>query len=113
MLIIAKISINYQLIKESRHTQKYSEEFLRNRTELINIYETKLDINKEFDNLELSYGFSNRYENLNSSAIKTNETGDTEFSSTRYPDNGSSDNTLSSYIHSELKIYKTVKWFNT
>lgn len=72
-----KISINYQLIKESRHTQKYSEEYLRNRTELINIYETKLDINKEFDKLELSYGFSNRYENLNSSAIKTNETGDT------------------------------------
>ncbi len=107
-----KISINYQLIKESRHTQKYSEEYLRNRTELINIYETKLDINKEFDKLELSYGFSNRYENLNSSAIKTNETGDTEFSSTRYPDNGSSDNTLSSYIHSELKIYKKVKWFN-
>ena len=34
------------------------------------------------------------------------------FSSTRYPDNGSSDNTFSSYIHSELKIYKKIRWFN-
>ena len=32
--------------------------------------------------------------------------------STRYPDNGSSDNTFSSYIHSELKIYKKIRWFN-
>ena len=45
-LKILQNGINYQLIKESRHTQKYSEEFLRNRTELINIYETKLDINE-------------------------------------------------------------------
>ena len=107
-----KISFNYQFIKESRHTQKYSDDFLRNRTERINIYETKLDLSKQLDKLELSYGFSNRYENLNSSAIKINESGETEFSSTRYPDNGSSDNTFSSYIHSELKIYKKIRWFN-
>ena len=107
-----KISFNYQFIKESRHTQKYSDDFLRNRTERINIYESKLDLSKQLDKLELSYGFSNRYENLNSSAIKINESGETEFSSTRYPDNGSSDNTFSSYIHSELKIYKKIRWFN-
>ena len=41
----------YQLIKESRHTQKYTEEFLRNRTEIINIYETKLDFDKQIHNL--------------------------------------------------------------
>ena len=79
---------------------------------MINIYETKLDINKELDNLELSYGLVIDMKILILPFIKTNETGDTEFNSTRYPDNGSSDNTLSSYIHSELKIYKTVKWFN-
>ena len=74
-----KISFNYQFIKESRHTQKYSDDFLRNRTERINIYESKLDLSKQLDKLELSYGFSNRYENLNSSAIKINESGETEF----------------------------------
>ena len=41
-----KISFNYQFIKESRHTQKYSDDFLRNRTERINIYESKLDLKK-------------------------------------------------------------------
>ncbi|MAO71524.1 MAG: hypothetical protein CMD02_03320 [Flavobacteriales bacterium] len=107
-----KLKISYQAVKESRNTQKFTEEFLRNRSEIINIYESKLDFDKQIDKLLLRFGISNRYENLRSTSFKENNLGDVEFSTTRYPDNGGSDNNFASYIHTELKLHKRLKWFN-
>ncbi len=107
-----KFKISCQTVKESRNTQKFTEEFLRNRSEIINIYDSKLDFDKQIHKLLLRYGISNRYEKLKSTSFKENNLGDIEFSTTRYPDNGGSDNTFSSYIHTELKLHKKLKWFN-
>ena len=107
-----KLKISYQSVKESRNTQKFTDEFLRNRSEIINIYESKLDFDKQIRKLLLRFGISNRYENLRSTSFKENNLGDVEFSTTRYPDNGGSDNTFASYIHTELKLHKRLKWFN-
>lgn len=107
-----KFKTSYQSVKESRNTQKFTEEFLRNRSEIITIYESKLDFDKQIYKLLLRYGISNRYEKLNSTSFKENVHGDVEFSTTRYPDNGSSDNTFASYLQTEFKPHKKLKWFN-
>ena len=75
-----KFKISYQSVKESRNTQKFTEEFLRNRSEIINIYESKLDFDKQIHKLHFRYGISNRYEKLRSTSFKENNLGDIEFS---------------------------------
>ena len=107
-----KFKTSYQSVKESRNTQKFTEEFLRNRSEIITVYESKLDFDKQIHKLHLRYGISNRYEKLNSNSFKENNLGDVEFSTTRYPDNGSSDNTFDVYLQTEFKPHKKLKWFN-
>ena len=47
-MIIIKLKNFISISKESRNTQKFTEEFLRNRSEIINIYESKLDFDKQY-----------------------------------------------------------------
>ena len=107
-----KFKNSYQSVKESRNTQKFTEEFLRNRSEIINIYESKLDFDKQIHKLLLRYGISNRYEKLRSTSFKENNLGEIEFSTQISRQWRYRQHFFSSYIHTEIKLHKKLKWFN-
>jgi len=106
------LQFSFQDIEESRHSQKFSEESLTIRKENIQVYDSKINFNKRISNFQINYGFSNRFQNLQSEGFNEKDNGEIGFTASRYPDNGSTDFTISSFLLTEFKVLKKLKWFN-
>lgn len=93
-----KVNLAYQFFEESRNDRKMFKDDLRQRTENVNAVNTSLDFEKTVNHkTRVHYGIDNVYNKIGSSGIiKDINTGETEATSTRYPD-GSSWNYSSAY----------------
>ncbi len=86
----ASITLAYQNLQEGRDDRKYQDEWLRKRTETLNIF----SLNADFDltlspNNFLYYGLEADYNNVQSAGIKENiVTFESKPTSSRYPDGG-------------------------
>lgn len=105
----AQLIIGYQNVAESRHTRRYQEEDLGHRTEQLNIVTANFDFAKKVQKHELKYGVEGWYNDVNSSAYSENvNTGDRGTLDTRYPDGGSSMQSIAGYITHSLEINKNL-----
>ncbi len=94
-----KFSLAYQYYEESRHDRGYREDWLRHRTEQLDIGSFNLDFDKEMGDDLLYYGVQYVYNSLNSNASSENiETGQVNPEQTRYPNGDNDYNTLAAYI---------------
>ena len=107
------VLLAYQNNTESRHKQKYNDDFITNRIENITVYDAKISFEKQNMDWNFNYGISSRYQDLKSDAYNYND-GDSSssFATTRYPDNGSNVFNVSPFILSEYSVNTNLKWFN-
>ncbi|MCD6113564.1 MAG: TonB-dependent receptor [Bacteroidales bacterium] len=97
----AKLTIAQQYTEESRNDRKFQNDYLRTRTEKVDIFTINIDFDKKINKKSiLFYGFENVYNNVDSKGITKNIlTGDTEKSASRYPDGGNKYYSFASYIN--------------
>ncbi|MDY6800315.1 MAG: TonB-dependent receptor, partial [Bacteroidota bacterium] len=95
----AKLTLAYQDYEESRHSRKFRQEDLRQRTEKVKAYSLNLDFDKNLNREnELYYGLEAVYNSVNSTAHSKNIlTGELSPESTRYPDGVNDYTTLAAY----------------
>lgn len=100
-----RIIIAYQDIGESRHDRKFQKDILNNRIEKLDIVTLNVDFDKKIKKNEFRYGAEATYNKVNSSAFSENiNTGEKFLLDTRYPDGGSSMQTIAAYITHTLEI---------
>lgn len=104
----ARIIAAWQDYEESRYDRGFGSRRLRNRTEEVDVYSVNLDLDKSLGRHSLFYGGEFLYNAVESRATRTNIfTGETESTTTRYPDGGSnyySGAMYASYIHRLTKF---------
>ena len=113
-ILADKIDLNFNIqnIEESRHKQKFTDNFSTSRIENLDIFDSKISLRKNINNWQIDYGFSNRFEKLSSDAYNKDDSGDISFATSRYPDNGSEVLNFSTFILSEYRWNNKLKWFN-
>ncbi len=96
----AVFTMAYQNIAEGRNDRKYKDEWLRKRTEMVNIFSFNADFDKTLPKQNtLFYGIELVYNDVTSTGIKQNiVTDDIETISSRYPDGGSTYFTAGAYF---------------
>ncbi len=97
----AKLTIAQQYAEESRNDKKFQNDYLRTRTEKVDIFTINLDFDKKINKKStLFYGFETVYNEIDSKGITKNIlTGDTEKSASRYLDEGNKYYSFASYIN--------------
>lgn len=97
----------WQEYKESRHSRKLHAETVTNREENLDALSFNLDLDKKLDkNNFIFYGIEGNYNLVHSSAAKGNiHSGNTERTSSRYPD-GSESSSLAAYLSYKLSLNK-------
>ena len=91
---------SYQNINESRHYKKKEDIFFVRRFEKLNIFETKITLNKVIKNIKMNYGFENRFQNLNSDGYsQIGSQGENISILSRYPGNGTNVTDYSTFFH--------------
>ena len=106
------LNFNIQNIEESRHKQKFEDNFSTSRIEKLNIFDSKISFHKNVKDWQIDYGFSNRYEILSSDAYNKDDFGNRTFATSRYPDGGTEVLNFSTFILSEYKVNDKLRWFN-
>ena len=85
-----KINLSHQLVRESRHTRRFNDNYLKNRNEEVKIFSINADFDKKNNGSELYYGIESIINKVNSNANQENIITNEKINiSTRYPDNGS------------------------
>ncbi|MBN2615942.1 MAG: TonB-dependent receptor [Bacteroidales bacterium] len=86
----ATFDFAYQNVQEGRNDRKYRNDWLRERTEKVDVVTFSADFNKKLVNDQfLYYGMNLDYNRVNSTGITKNIiSGNTEPTATRYPDGG-------------------------
>ncbi len=86
----AKISVAWQQVKEGRNDRKFGSEYLRQRSEKVNITSLNIDFDKKLkNNNSLFYGLEAVYNRVNSTGIEKNIFSEAQKPiSSRYPDGG-------------------------
>lgn len=99
----------YQKYEESRHDRKLNNEWLRNRTEDLNIYSFNLDFGKQFDSKsELFYGIEGYFNQVNSTGISNNLlNNETKEIAPRYSD-GSKYGSIAGYYSFKYNVSKKI-----
>jgi len=87
----ARFSIAYQKVKEGRNDRKYRDEWLRKRTENVNIFSFNADFDKHLSlSQNIYYGFAFDANAVQSTGLEENiTTGNVQPVASRYPDGGS------------------------
>lgn len=100
-----RIILSYQDIEESRHDRKFQSDMLNNRFEKLNIVTLNADLDKRVKKHELRYGAEANYNKVGSAAFSENIINGEKFSlDTRYPDGGSSMETIATYLTHTIEI---------
>lgn len=98
-----------QMIEESRHNRVWQSASKTSRIEKVNVYSINADLQKKIKKNELRYGAEYVYNNVNSTAFRTNvKTGEilTTPATTRYPGGGSNMSYTAIYITNAYEMNK-------
>lgn len=96
---LAKLTLAYQDIEESRHDRRFGDAVINRRTEKIKVYTASLDFTKQIKSHEIRYGVDFAHNDVNSTAFGENiNTGAHTLINTRYPDGGSKMRTWAGYF---------------
>jgi hemoglobin/transferrin/lactoferrin receptor protein len=94
----ARIILGYQSIEESRMDRRFKKDFLNHRIEKLDIFSFNADFLKKIAKHEIRYGMDAYLNKVNSTAYTENIVVDTTGTlDTRYPDGGSSMNSIAAY----------------
>ena len=100
-----KINLSHQLVRESRHTRRFNDNYLKNRNEEVKIFSINADFDKKNNGSELYYGIESIINKVNSNANQENIVTNEKINiSTRYPDNGSDYFSNSIYMAYKRKL---------
>ncbi len=104
-----KVTAAFQDYTESRNDRRFGNTSLRNQTEQVDIFSINFDFDKKIGKGSLFYGAEWVFNKVNSTATRTDiETNITTPTSTRYPDLGSSYQSVSAYGSYKYKFSE--KW---
>lgn len=95
----ARLVAGFQMIEESRNNRNYQSDDLAHRIENLNIFSLNADFTKEVGKHEIRYGAEAYYNDVMSTAFNENiVTGEETSLDTRYPDGGSSMQSVALYL---------------
>jgi len=95
----ARIIVAYQNIEESRHDRRFQKSTLNHRVEKLDIITLNADFDKKINKNEFRYGVEATYNKVNSTATAENiSTGVSAPLDTRYPDGGSTMQSIAAYF---------------
>jgi hemoglobin/transferrin/lactoferrin receptor protein len=95
----ARIVLGYQSIEESRIDRRFKKNSLNHRIENLNILTLNADFSRKIGSHEFRYGIDAFYNKVNSTAfVKDIVTLETTALNTRYPDGGSTMNSVAGYL---------------
>lgn len=99
-------TLAYQNLEESRHTRRFGNNSLRNRTENVQVFSANVDGQTRFNpRHKVSYGVEAVYNDVSSVAFQEDiETNEVSPLSTRYPDGGSTMLLLAGYLWDSYDI---------
>jgi hemoglobin/transferrin/lactoferrin receptor protein len=103
----AQLTISYQNIKESRINRKFNKDDRYSQNEKVDVLSLNFDLYKKINSNEIRYGIEGTFNNVNSTATKTNiSTGVETPDVTRYPDGGSKMMSLAGYLSHSIEFNK-------
>jgi len=103
----AQVTLAYQNIKESRINRRFNNANRFSQNEKVDVMSLNFDLYKKVKDNEIRYGIEGTYNNVNSTATKTNiSTGVETPDVTRYPDGGSKMMSLSGYLSHSIEFNK-------
>ncbi len=102
-----RIILAYQNIEESRNDRRLNSILLNSRTENLNIATVNFDLEKRILKHEIRYGIEASFNSVKSNATTTDiREGRTFKLNTRYPDGGSTYQSIAGYVSHSLEINK-------
>ena len=103
----ARIILAYQNIKESRNDRRFNKNIRNSRIEKLDIFSLNADFDKKIERNEIRYGIQGTYNKVNSTALMEDIVADTTGKlDTRYPDGGSTMQTIAGYFTHTFEINK-------
>ncbi|HAA18743.1 MAG TPA: TonB-dependent receptor, partial [Cytophagales bacterium] len=104
-----KVALGYQDYQESRNDRRFESTTLRSRTEDVDVFSFNADFDKILSEThQLFYGAEMTTNTIGSSGTVTDiDTGETDSTSTRYPDGGSTYSTLAAYLSHKWHPWET------
>ncbi|MEX1188655.1 MAG: TonB-dependent receptor [Bacteroidia bacterium] len=110
----ATIITAWQLNKESRNTRRFGNQNLNSRLEEVNSYSLNADLHKKFIKWDVYYGLEAYSHFIGSEAfLKDIYSGESSFTSTRYPAGGSVVKNASTYVTVQRKHLASKKLIST
>ena len=101
----ARFTPSWQHQEQSRHNRRFGSSKLGHNMEQVDVFGFNADLEKHIGKHELRYGVDVGNENVASSANTENiETGERSYRTTRYPNGGSTMNTLAAYVNHSMEI---------
>ena len=101
----ARITPSYQHIEQSRHNRGFGSSRLGHRTETVQVLGLSADFERRIGKHELRYGAEYYANEVASEAHRENiNTGEISYLSTRYPNGGSTMNTLAAYVSHTMEV---------
>jgi hemoglobin/transferrin/lactoferrin receptor protein len=101
----ARITPSYQLIEQSRHSRSFGSSRLGHRNEQVQVVGLSADFEKRIGKHELRYGAEYCGNTVSSEAHREDiHTGSVSYLSTRYPNGGSTMNTLAAFVSHTLEL---------
>ena len=102
-----RITPSYQHIEQSRHNRSFGSSNLGHRTEKVDAYALNAEFEKRLTRHELRYGVEWYLNKVDSRAERTNiNTGETSYLTTRYPNGGSSMNSVAAFLTHTVEVNK-------
>ncbi|MBK6552008.1 MAG: TonB-dependent receptor [Flavobacteriales bacterium] len=102
---LARITPSFQSITQSRHTRRSGSNLLGSRTEQVLVQAINADLEKRFARHEFRYGVEAYRNEVRSNATRRDiETGATSYLSTRYPNGGSTMQSVAAYLTHTFEI---------
>ncbi len=101
----ARITPSYQAIEQSRHSRGFGSSRIGNNDEQVTVIGLNADFEKRRGKHEIRYGLEYYANEVTSAADRENiHTGEITYRTTRYPNGGSTMNTLAGYITHTMEI---------
>jgi hemoglobin/transferrin/lactoferrin receptor protein len=105
------ITLSQQNVQESRHELLATDNYLKNRTENVNIWAFTTQINKTKRNKKIRYGFDSQWNNLKSEAFQSDiQNNKVKLPlDTRYPDGGSKMSNFDLFVSETTDVSNKIK----
>lgn len=104
----AQLTLAYQNIKESRINRRFNNVNRFSQNEKVDVFSLNFDLYKKINSNEIRYGVEGTFNNVNSTAVKTNiNTGAEVPDISRYPDGGNKMMSLAGYLSHSIEFNKS------